>query len=68
MLMFLLRFETFTLDIDLSEQQHPLLPKDQCFADLRVNMNRLNARDARQAFANHALRARPNRSDGLGPT
>lgn len=41
--------------IDLSEQQHPSLPKDQRFADLRVNMNRLNARDAELVTTGKAL-------------
>lgn len=41
--------------VDLSEQQHPALPADQVFADLRANMTRLNARDAELASTAKAL-------------
>jgi NAD+ diphosphatase len=41
--------------VDFTEQQHPLMPEDQTFADLRANMTRLSVRDAELASTAKAL-------------
>ncbi|MGB7318530.1 MAG: NAD(+) diphosphatase [Planktotalea sp.] len=41
--------------LDQSEQRHPDLPRTDVFAELRVNMTRLNARDAELAASARAL-------------